>query len=356
MRRTPALVLAALLLPAGLAACSDDDPSEIATGDGFSVEAALAELPDPDEDDLRLTVVVADMAEAAEANEAGERPTSGDDEDLGRWFLTATGSGAPEDGEVLPPVFVPSAEVLGTQRLLSAGEIEEELGWSVLDVDAVAEVLAPPFRFAVVTGDVGEDTLTDAGLEPDEDGVVSVGNGEDGETDPDAASAARPIGAPVRMAADGDRLAASSSTDAVADWVDGDPETLADRDDLRAVAAALDDADALSAYITTALDDEGGHTAVGIGWSVEDGESRITIAYAYGSEADAEDGADAVEAAFAGASQQTGRPLADLLALDEVEVDGDVVVAHTRPGPEGRPQVAMALLQQGSAPFVLGGG
>jgi hypothetical protein len=356
MRRSPALAVAALLLATGAAGCGGDDPDRLAAGDGFSVEAALAELPVPPdlaEDDPRgLTVVVADLEAAAGANEAGDRPDAGDD-DLGEWLLTATGTAADEGDDGFPPVFVPPAEVLGADRLASVEDIEAELGWSVLDVDAVAEVVAPPFRFGVVTGAVGEDTFADAGLEPDDDGVVTVGEGDDLETDVDGATTARPLGSPLRMAADGDRLVASTSTDAVAEWRDGEPATLAEEDDLRAVAAVLDDAEVVSAYLTTAIPQQGDYTALGIGWAGEEGGSRIVLAYAYGSEAAAEEGAELVEAVFAADTAGSATPLSDLLELDEVEVDGTVVVAYVQPGPEGRPQIPVALLSQADVPFVL---
>ncbi len=344
MLRRTAVVVSALALATGTTAgCSDDGPDRLAAGDGFSVEAALAELPVPTEDGDGLTVVAFDLEAAAEANGAGERPTAGGEE-LGRWLLTTTGTATPEGEDGFPPVFLPPVEVLGSQSIAQVEEIEDEVGWSVLDVDAVAEATLPPQRFGVVTGAVGEDTFADAGLEPDEDGVVSVGEGEDGETDPDDTSAARPLGTALRMAADGDRLAVSSSTEAAAEWRNGEAETLAEDDDLRAIAAVLDDADALSAYLTV-VGDGLGFTAVGFGWSVEDGEPRMTLAFAYDDEGAAEDGAGGIETAL------TGDRIADQVALDEVEADGRVVVAHVRPGPEGRPQSTLDMLVQRDGPF-----
>lgn len=344
MLRRTAIVVSTLALAAGTTAgCGDDGPDHLTAGDGFSVEAALAELPVPTEDGDGLTVVIFDLTAAAEANGAGERPTS-EGEDLGRWLLTATGTATPEGEDGFPPVFLPPVDVLGSQGIAQVEEIEDEVGWSVLDVDAVAEATLPPQRFGVVTGDVGEDTFADAGLEPDEDGVVSVGEGEDGEVDPDHTSPARPLGAALRMAADGDRLAVSSSTEAAAEWLDGEAETLAEDDDLRSIAAALDDADALCAYLTVVADGLD-FTAVGFGWSVEDGEPRMTLAFAYDDEGAAEGDAGEIEAAL------TGDDVADQVALDEVEVDEGVVVAHVRPGPEGRPQSALDMLIQRDGPF-----
>lgn len=351
-RGAPAMAALLAVLASVLVGCSDDDADGLRSGDGFSVEAALAELPmPPDDAGTNVTVTVADLAAAADANDAGERPAA-DDENIGRWLLAATGTAAPSDRDDLPPVYVPPADVLGSHRSSPLAEVEDELGWSVLDVAALAEVSAPPFRFGVVTGEVGEGSFTAAGLEPDDDGIVSVGEGEDGEVDHEGVSAARPLGTPLRMAADGDRVALSTSTDAVAGWVDGGATSLADDDDLRAIAAALDDTGAVAAYLTV-VPERWGYRALGIGWSVEDGEPRMTLAYAFEGEGAAEAGADQVEAAFDGVAERTSAPLADLLELDEVRADGTVVVARLRLGPEGRPQAPLELFLQGDALFVL---
>jgi len=367
--RTAVVVVSALALATAAVGCGGDDPDHLAAGDDFSVEAALAELPVPDEDGPGLTVAVFDLEAAAEANDAGERPDA-DADDVREWFSTATGF-TTESGEDFPPIFVASVETLGGNQLASLDEIRSELGWTFLDVDAVAEVLTPPYRFGVVAGDVGPETLEDAGLDEAEDGVFIVGEGEEGEVDPDDATPARPLGSPLRTAAEDGRLVVSSSSDAVADWVGGEPASLAEDDDLRAVAAALDDADAVSAYLTTALPgaDGGERTtpdeadafplkeqlvALGIGWAAEDGESRMVVVYAFESEESAETAADQVEAAYEATSTITRTPISDQLALDEVEVDGTVVVAHVHPGPEGRPQSPLAMLQRRDVPFVLG--
>jgi hypothetical protein len=351
VRRSPALVLAALLLPAGLVACSDDGGGDrVAAGDGFSVEGGLAELaapPDADEGQM-ITLTVVDLDAAAAAN----------------------GGAAPDDEEAL--VFVPPIEALGGSRGARADEVEAELGWSLDDVDALAEVVAPPFRFAVVTGDVDEDALARADLAQDGE-IYSAGDGEDLEQDPDDVTAARPIGAPLRMAVDDGRLAASSSTAAVEGWLEGDGDTLAADDDLAAVAAALDEADAVSAFLArgdltsraAAIPDEEvaerladelpiaePFSAVGVGWGAEDGEAVMTVAYAFGDEDTATAAVTQVEAAFTGASLQTRRPLTDLVTVEEVEADGSVVVAHLTLGEDGRARVLADMLISRDLPFV----
>jgi hypothetical protein len=326
VRRSPALALTALLLPAGLVACGDGGGGGIASGDGFSVEAALAELPRPEGGD-GYTVVAFDLAAAARANGAGGAPD--DPKDGGEWFIQASGA-IPEDDR-FPPIFLPAAQILGVDGPLSFEETRDQLGFSYLDVDAVTEVTSRSFRFGVVTGDVGEDTLGSVDLEPDEDGVAT--------TDDE-----------LYVAADDDRLATGTDAHEVADWIDGEDEALSDEGPLAAVAAALDDDDAVSAVLTTLIPRDAGYRAVGIGWSVDDGESRQAIAYAFPDEAAAEDGAAQVEAAF-----EAG-PGEEQLVLDEVEVDGSVVLARVRPGPEGRPQGPWIALQRGDRIFTLAEG
>ncbi|QYG92632.1 hypothetical protein HC251_09415 [Iamia sp. SCSIO 61187] len=350
--RSLALMSVLSLAAAGVAGCGGDDADRLTAGDGFSVEAALAELPAPPGDGPGSTITIVDLAAAAEANGAGERPEPDDGDAVGEWVVAATGTAT--DDEDVRPIFVPTAEVLGFERLAAPEELEAQLGWSVLDVDAVAEVVEPPFRFAVVTGDVGDESFSDAGLEPDDDGVVSFGEGDDGEIDPESAGPATPLGAPLRMAADGDRLVTSSSTDAVTGWLDDDATTLADDDDVRAVAAALDDADAVSAFITT-FSQSARYDALGIGWAVDDGEPRMAIAYVFADDDAAEQGAEDVEAVFDDEGTADRAPVSDHLTLDEVEVDGSLVVAHVRPGPEGRPQTPLVMLQRGDVLFTLPG-
>jgi hypothetical protein len=365
-RRRAAIVVSALALATVTSGCGGDDPDHLAAGDDFSVEAALAELPVPDVDEDQLyTVTIADLDAATEINGA-ERPDDTDQQAVAQWLLPAQGTVAPE-GEDFAPIFVPPIETAGGSRAVQAAEFEDELGWSVVDVAAAAEVVVPPFRFGVVAGELDEATLEDADLEALEDGVFSAGEGEDGETHPDATTVARPIGAPLRLAADDGRLATSSSTEAVQDWASGEAATLAEDDALRAIAAALDDADAVSALLAVGIQGPEGNrppgrdqppligedfTAVGIGWGVEDGAPAITVAYAFADEATAEDAVDQVEAVYAeGVSLQTAEPISEKVTVGDVEADGSVVVAHLTLPEGNRPQVLADMLIIGDAPF-----
>src|SRR5690606_35162533 len=170
-----------------------------------------------------------------------------------------------------------------------------------------SEQSTPPATFAVVAGDL-DGALRDD-LPEVADGVVTAGEGEDLATDVANQTVARPLGMPLRLAERPGLVAASPGTTAVADWVAGPERTMADHDELAAVAAALDDADVLATALATgssmALADALGETGspeqvaaleadlgavlppapfrtVGIGWGVEDGAADVTIAYHFG--------------------------------------------------------------------------
>lgn len=365
--RRPTLLVAALLLVAA-AACGDDDGGgadrPLLLGGELSIAAALAELPVPDGDEL--TILVADLDAAAEANGAGPRPE--DPDEVAAWLGRAGGHLGGDDDSP-PPVHVPAVEVAGVRAGTPAAEVEEELGWSLADVTRVAEVRAPPFRFTVVTGDVDEEALEGADLEDLGDGVWSAGTGDDGEVDADATSAARPLGTPLRMAAADGRLAASSSTEATRAWLEGGAETLAEDAGLGAIAAALDDGGAVAAMlavtdfappptpgpggdpdarpITTPFD------AVGIGWGVSGGEAAVTVAYAFADEGAAEGAVDQVSSAWTeGDSLRTAQPLGELAAVEDVQADGALVVVRLTIPDGSRPQVVADMAFGRDLPFV----
>ena len=122
----------------------------------------------------------------------------------------------------------------------------------------------------------------------------------------------------MRLAWDGDRIAASLSTPFVQQWLAGPDETLADDGALAAVATALDEADVVAAvlsHVEPGFDQLGSgqpissevlaelqgvvqdpvpfapFDAVGFGWNAVDGEAAITVAYHFSS---AEMAADSV--------------------------------------------------------------
>lgn len=300
MRRRALALLACAPLVVG--ACSDDGPGRLEAGDGFSIEAALAELPAPDEDGT-FTVGVGDLDAATEA--AGV-----DRGEAARW-ARELGAG---DGSVFTPLPRSSDRFPPDER-----------GWAVTEVAAFAEVLAPGAPAAVLVGDLGE-------VPP------SLGEGDE----------------PLRQVPDGDRLLVTADADAAEAWPEGDGRRLADDEDLRAVAAELDDEDVLAAMLLRPEEPFEGlpYRAVGVGWAVDDGEAEITLAWAFPDDGAADDARAALRTVFdEGASLRTRQPLAELLALEEIDVEGSVVVASARLGPEGRARTPADLLIAGDLPF-----
>ena len=164
-----------------------------------------------------LMVQTGDLVAATEL--AGlERPSEPDIDAVASWIFPLTG--LPREDE-FAPLFVPLGQVFNYQSLRDIAEFDTALGWSLVDANAFVEQSTPPESFAVITGDFDETTLN-PDLTEVADGVVSYGEGEDFETnlsgDPNPVDR---LGRPVRLAWDGDRIAASFSTPFVQQWLAG---------------------------------------------------------------------------------------------------------------------------------------
>lgn len=339
-RRALALLAAPLLLAT---ACSDDDSGgsggAFGSGSSFSVESALAELPSRFDTD-GLTIQVGDLAAASEVVEA-ERPTSADDDRLIPWSMELTAY-----GEGSRSVFVPIAEQLGHQYLARNVEIDEELGWSIVDVDAFVEALIPPHAMLVAVGE-GIDPTRVRAAEVVEvgDGVVTAGEGEDLHTHLDAITAARPLGRPLRMAPQDGRIAVGRVLADIERWADDEPDdTLADIEAYRGLAEHLDGADPYAAVIhrmsgasdprtEMALESTdtprltAGYDLVGLAWSSVDGEPVITIVHRWTGESAAAEQADLLRRIFEdGRSVQSGHQLSDLVTVDDVAAEGQFTI------------------------------
>lgn len=369
--RHAAGLLAAALLVTVTACDSDGGDGGWGSGSAWSVQGALAQLPAA-APDATVLVQAGDLVTASEA--AGvERPDDLDGQALVDWLGPLTGGPGAEEALV----FVPIASLFNAPRLLQHEEFADELGFSVLDAEAFVEQSTPPATFAVVAGDL-DGALRDD-LPEVADGVVTAGEGEDLAADVANQTVARPLGMPLRLAERPGLVAASPGTTAVADWVAGPERTMADHDELAAVASALDDADVLAAALATgssmALADALGETGspeqvaaleadlgavlppapfrtVGIGWGVEDGAADVTIAYHFGTEEAAESAEPAFEAMFAeGDTLVSRQPLSELLTLDGVDRDGPVVVLDLSLPDGVGPRVVFDLYVSRDLPF-----
>lgn len=372
MRRLRAAVLLAPLI---LAACSSGPGTDsLGVDDDYSVLGALGEVPAAAAGEQFL-VATADVASASA--EAGlSRPDGVDDPDAFRdWIGPLTGG--PGADRMHAQVMVPMGNLLSQHMMAPVQEVDAELGWSLVDVDAFVELTAPPLNYAVV---VGDDLAPAEGLPEVTDGIVTAGEGEDYSVDPGDVTAARPIGSPLRMAVDAGGLAASNDTTLLEDWLAGS-ETLADDPVLAAVAAELDDEEVLSALVSRGhaaslvdaiagrqlspeqaekilADHEdlvpvGPFGAVGIGFGVDDGEGRVTVVLHFDDDAAAEAAVPVLERQFAEAnSLQTGRPVSDMFRLLDAEAEGPMAVLEMVPSDGATVHMVPRLLMVGDLPFV----
>ncbi|MGI8947964.1 MAG: hypothetical protein ACR2FV_08340, partial [Ornithinimicrobium sp.] len=234
------------LLVTGLlvTACAGDPAREgLRSGEEFSVLGALREVPRPEDDSL-LVVQVGDLDTAIA--HSGLARDGALDETAWEWMgplFSFLGHRGPE-----APIYVPLPGVFPPRSFQSLPALREELGWSVVDVDAFVEMNAVPGRFSVRAG--GFDDQTQAHLPEVADGVVTAGGGEDLEDQTGSATPARRLGRPLRMAQSDGRIAASLTLPAVQEWVGGPEETPWRTTRISpAVAAGLDDGGATTAYL-----------------------------------------------------------------------------------------------------------
>ncbi|MDD9371235.1 MAG: hypothetical protein PV358_14035 [Acidimicrobiales bacterium] len=353
-RSLAAACVAAVLVTA---CASESDGNGGASGGGGtddrSISGYLTSLPAPRGDDMVL-VTYADLARAAEIGGV-ERPDDLGETDAIADYLMEIG-GQQSDAQRVAAL-VPTAAQL-QRSATDLGGFEDEVGWSILDVDAFAERDTPPRRVSLLQGDFDRGRL-DAALDDNGDAGWVVGNPEGG-IDIEGVSVARPLGETLWMDLAGDRLAVAwedGDIDRVAQ-ADGGDGTLAGDPGLAALAAALDDLEVYSAMLVSdagmlgapfaervlgasatpervdALEDLPpctGMTAVATAIA-DDGEPLLVLAIAHTDEDAAEGNVDAVTTALTEGDQVTRqRPWSETLTVESVEAEGTVVVATARP-------------------------
>lgn len=382
---TAALVAA---LSMTLAACNGSTGSDAAQDsgaviapedDGFTVSAALADLP---EDREWQTVGVVDLSAAAEATGV----ELSDDDLVWRSALVA---GLPlEDLADTPREDLTYAPVLATSpQLLDravqsdfSGQLPETLGWSPLAVTSYAHLTGGATgttEFVVVDGPFPEDALV--GLTDLGDGVWTLGEGDDGHMlmEPEA-RAVDALGRPVRMAQHGQQIAFSTVTATVRAWADSTGSSAADRPELAEPAAVLDEAGAITAFFTLAHPYNPIGLTLGPGASPEeieefhktweaqlvsapfssiaighDAEGTATIVYRFVAAEGAQEAAPQIEALLAGDTFDGSRSLSEAVVVTSVEVqDNLVVVTGTQPEATGW-SVLHQMVMMGEPPFVL---
>ncbi|NLG23308.1 MAG: hypothetical protein GX555_17955 [Actinomycetales bacterium] len=369
------IVVGTAILALAVTACSSGGGERLGTGDDYSVLGALAELPARPSSEF-VMVQTGDLTAASEL--AGlQRPETADDGGAVVGWISSLLGAPTRDNPEMASVFVPVADVFNVQYGAQHDEFHDALGWSLVTTDSFVELSTPPHTFAVVAGDFDESVLAD--LPEVGDGVVTFGEGEDFSVNPSNRSAVSQIGQPVRMARQDGRVAVSGGTEAVADWLAGQGETLADDTALADVASALDEQDVVSAVLvrgasfagTTILgrSDTASDPAlmmdqveglpstafgvVGLGWAVQDGEPLVVVAYRLGNENAAEVAVPEFEAMYReGESLRSARPLTDAVELLSVEASGTVLVVQVRPTEAAGPRWLLDQVHHGDVPFL----
>lgn len=325
------VLLCFVALALALAACGEDDDASPDNAAGFSVLAALGEVPAG----VEGMIETGDIAAALELAEI-TRTDARDGESVAAWLMRVTG--VPVDG-VAGPVFVPVATELGLTTAQRTDEFHDELGWSLVDVDWFIAAGQPPARFTVAGGQFQDSALE--GLPEVAEGVVTAGEGDDHFVDLQGRTAARPLGDPLRLARDGERIAMSKSTPLVQRWLEGG-QSLADDPDLAAVAEVLDEVGSIGAFLYAIGAPEGSDVlGFGIGWNVDGETPVITVVHRFVGEPSA----DAVRADWEEALvRDSGHELAD------VQVDGQNAVVSLRVV-GGSPGRILGMMMDRSLPY-----
>ncbi|MFV0306395.1 MAG: hypothetical protein ACK5OX_01465 [Desertimonas sp.] len=373
------LTLAVLNIPTSSDTTDASTPAspEDTTAASTLVVDGLAQLPASELSDNPL-ITIADLDAATDANGL-QRPTGPDDPDGVQWMMGLTGVGP--SGEPAPPVFVPVPRRF-SQTFDPAG-FADIAGWSILDVDTIAAVDAPPHEFIVVGDDFTADDLS-SGLIELADGVVTDRDGDDGMQDLRERGPVDDLGRPVRFATTDGHIALSLSTPAIESWLAGSADTLADDPALLAVGTALDDAGVMSASLTTramigpgpevlldpaATPDEIEETidalsgialnqlydALGIGWSVDDsGAPLITLAYHFATADAATESAERLTAIFAdGSSARTGAALSESFEMLDASTADHVAVITLGTVDDTPPAIILSMLMSRDLPFMV---
>lgn len=353
-RSRRALAVAGLLAVSGLLLAGCSGSAEKNFDSGFSVTAAVGQIPASDVAE-RYDIVMADLDGIAKI--MGVERT----DDLQTWLPDMIAG--PDT-----PIYLPLPELL---QQSAAGAGADTLGWNLADVDRFVTYSALPASMTVIAGDLAELPST---LTPVSDGVMTDVDGEDYTVDPSQIGAVIDrMGRPTRFAHQGNRIAMSSSTDLAEAWVSNE-ESLADDESVNAIAEALDAYGASAAYITQpavfsgqtilgpdaspseaeaafkefdALVPPDPYDLVGLGWAVVDGKPRWIATYHFLSDDAAKDGAQVLRAVWEkGATLTTQQRVSDLATVNDVVVKDSTVAVLLSPTDGTSASVLMQLLMQ----------
>lgn len=298
------------------ASCSDATPDET----GFTIVGALRQIPASaaDVSATEAVFVAADLVAAGERAGLTRPGATTDPEELVAFFGPLIG--APSADRPLR-VFVPLPPVFETGIVGQAGEFVDEFGFSLGEATSFAAVEAGRAQFVTVSGVALAPELPEVAP-----GVSTVGEGEDYELGERAPG--RPLGRPLRLAQQDDRVAVSLATPPVIDWLtEPDGATLADDPAFAALGARLDEEAVVSAQLI--LLEGQPFLGAGFGWSADDVGARSTIVFGYESAGAAEADFARIEAAFYG-EDPYGELLDDRLTVELIELREGEIVAVVR--------------------------
>ena len=352
MRRAAGVVLVCLLV----VACGGDDSGDAAsspsgssaTGDDRDL-GPLSELlaAVPDAGGNESFVIVNDFAGAREANDVDALDDDASDDEVTDHLLALT---LRAEG-VVPLV----SEFAGGQTTDQAARVDE-IGFDFRAVEADITAGPPPQQLQVVAGDFDPDTI-EAAVENDPiwsdvleegeiDGVTVYSWLDEGDVEFERNSATRPTGESARLAVLSDeRLAWSRGDDAIEAVIEEDDD-LADRDDLGDLGAVLDDAGAVSAFLSASVVDPDDppdgfepYTAFGVAGGVDDdGEPILFVALWHEDEDAAEANVDALEAY---AESESGDDTFPQVIPVDIEQEGHVTLGTFRvPDPDSWSRLA----------------
>lgn len=320
-RRIVGVVVAGLLL--ATTACGGGDGGSSKAPDGRSIEGLLRLMPEGSADTQVIVSLLGVAADAADLDIDGEPGEEQYEMERLAALTDPTGELA-----VLSPGLLRAARLPGDfDDLLfppSALSVEIQIG----DL---------PEMTTIALGDLDEEPISDAALEidgvtrRDVEGTEVVSWLDDAEVD---TTRSMPIGSipslAGRLAFPDAGMLVHTTNDAdlgrTIDTIGGDAPSLADHDDLVAIASALDDAGAHAAFLSSrpmiALPDIGAnkaengtpeprgaldpYTAIGVGPTFDDGEAGIVVVVTHEDAAAAEANVENMKQAIAKRSEGTG--------------------------------------------------
>lgn len=306
----------------------------------FSIRGTIESLPRPT--DSSYPIAVGDIEAGAQLLGL-EAPGTAEEK---RDWITALGVASPDSAVTF---------LLPRDLSMEVGMAEEpELGFDITQVSSWAEVGFQPDA-VTLAGDFDADTLSPDLIDLG-DGVLSAGEGEDGYIYIEDRTPLRPIGQPLRVGQDADRIILSGNTRTVQNWLSGQGPTLSDEDDVLETADQLDALGAITAYFLVQPGGGAGIEAmlgpsvtpeqaeqrltemqewaitqpfgvVAIGTTVQDTSAQDVVVYHFGSESAAESAVEQVERVWTESLTHQGLPTSDLFSLASVTAEGATVVA-----------------------------